>query len=643
MTSGNVFIPDEPNLSVVVGLGGGTIDTNGKSLRINKVLSGTGGMMFTGGGMVTLSDAPVYSGATTVAVGTMLVVPEAIAGTNLVFVIPEDLASGVYKVVASRTAFADDVLSTATLPAAAEGAGARFFLNAGKTEIWCAYANFSSGEHVWVGGTSGSLNEGVNWLPESVPTNGTVLIASVDAATLTNPEGSEFAATRIVFPVDTAPVTISGAAISGVSSIANNSTSQVELMNEVTFSGNIDVVQNTGAIKFTGGATGEELARATDIHGTYTLTVSGDHTEIGNTVVKSDGVYLLPNARFVKTAGDFDIEANGRAVVKDAMIKDGSSEYRKLLGTNDGTFEVSGEFLIDGDDAASAITHQIANGGSGMVVVKKLRMVGHCAIVPHDMVIGSDGIMRDGYGYVRVWNNGSHEFGSCADWTMYQDVPGSNTATADAVIFKHSSATPSIVTFDTTDYYDGSVARTITCEAPIGAANPASAAKFGVTVKGIGKFVFANTSNGNIFSAGLTVSNSATVAVMANAWPGKGGVTLADTSTLQVAQSGNVTIGGDLSLAENATLAFNFTDKSTAPTLTLASGKGATLPQTVNVRVSASHGMRPRGGDYTLTSGIDFTGKTVNLIDEPKWVQRIAVKNGNLVLTAQRGTSLFIR
>ena len=642
MTSGNVFIPDEPNLSVVVGLGGGTIDTTGKSLKINKVLSGTGGMTFMGGGMVTLSDAPAYSGTTTVAVGTMLVVPEAIAGTNLVFVIPEDLASGVYKVVASRTAFADDVLSAATLPAAAEGAGVRFFMNADKTEIWCAYANFSSGEHVWVGGTSGSLNDGVNWLPESVPTNGTVLIASADAATLTNPDGSGFAATRIVFPADTAPVTISGAAISGVDSIANNSTSQAELMNEVTFSGNIDVVQNTGAIKFTGGATGKKLARTTDIHGTYTLTVSGDHTEFGDTVVKSDGVYLLPNACFFKHNGDFTVEAGGRAEVKDAKID--KSSTARLLKELKGEFKVDNEFCVMGN-----ATHYMAitNGNTATFIANRIRPNQNGIIGPivsgGKTIIGEGGIIR-GAGYVRVADSGSHEFGSYADWTMYYSAINAHTDTGEFAFYKQSSSnTWSKLTFDTTDWYDSTIGRTITCEAPIGAADVASAAKFKVNVKGIGKFVFANTSNGNIFSGGLTVSNSATVAVMANAWPGKGEVTLADTSTLQMAQSGNVTIGGALSLAENATLAFNFTDKSTAPTLTLASGSVAALPQTVNVRVSAANGMRPRGGDYTLTSGIDFTGKTVNLVDEPEWVRRIAVKNGNLILTAQRGTSLFVR
>lgn len=38
---------------------------------------------------------------------------------------------------------------------------------------------------------------------------------------------------------------------------------------------------------------------------------------------------------------------------------------------------------------------------------------------------------------------------------------------------------------------------------------------------------------------------------------------------------------------------------------------------TVNVKVSAANGIRPKGGTHTLTSGIDFTGKTVNLVEAP--------------------------
>lgn len=255
-------------------------------------------------------------------------------------------------------------------------------------------------------------------------------------------------------------------------------------------------------------------------------------------------------------------------------------------------------------------------------------------------------------------NSGSHEFGSYADWTMYYNNLG-NTTTAYFVLYKRSSSGSwSTVTFDTTDYYDNTVGRTITSEAQIGAEDAASAAKFGVTVKGIGKFVFANTHDDaaddkKIFSGGLTVTNSATVEVMANSCPGTGPVTLNGTSTLllhtggskartgaiavndgatlKVAESGTVKLGGDLRLNDGATLAFNFTDRKNAPVLDLTDGS-VTFGTEAQVKVSLS-GARPNGGRHILTSGSQIEGMAsfVKADDCPKWVKRFGVDgDGNL-------------
>ena len=72
---------------------------------------------------------------------------------------------------------------------------------------------------------------------------------------------------------------------------------------------------------------------------------------------------------------------------------------------------------------------------------------------------------------------------------------------------------------------------------------------------------------------------------------------------------------------------------ATAPVLSASS---ATVSgDTVNVKVSAADGIRPKGGTHTLTSGIDFTGKTVNLVEAPDWVQSVGVGGGNIVLTVK--------
>ena len=87
------------------------------------------------------------------------------------------------------------------------------------------------------------------------------------------------------------------------------------------------------------------------------------------------------------------------------------------------------------------------------------------------------------------------------------------------------------------------------------------------------------------------------------------------------------------SIGENANLAFNFTVKDAAPVL---GGTAVTAAgESVNVKVTAADGIRPKGGDYALTSGMDFTGKTVNLIDKPEWAKGARVVDGNIVLSVK--------
>ena len=119
-------------------------------------------------------------------------------------------------------------------------------------------------------------------------------------------------------------------------------------------------------------------------------------------------------------------------------------------------------------------------------------------------------------------------------------------------------------------------------------------------------------------------------------------MTLADGTTLEVAESGTATVDGALTLAEGAALAFNFTEKAAAPVLAVATP--ATLPATVNVKVSAADGVRPRGGQYTLTSGGAFTGANVSLVDKPNWVKGVSVVNGDIVLDVKfRGVFIFVK
>ncbi|MBP5511364.1 MAG: hypothetical protein J6Z49_10645 [Kiritimatiellae bacterium] len=635
------------SLTVNVGAAGATFDTAGGTLTINAALNDksgeAGNVLLTGGGSVALVGAAEYTGKTSVMPGTVLDVSHdnaaAILSHGLELVGIPALDTPI-TVLTSAEDLSDLDLSGVACPAAATFTAA--FGADGKSIVVTCTAHAPGW---YVGPADGDLSVGANWTGGAVPNGIPAVFFCTTPASLTVPEGVTLSPSSIVFQRYCASVSIGGdGAFSGVSKVENNSASTMELATPVSFATNIDVVQNPGAVKFSGGATGVKLARATNIHGLYTLTVSGDHTEIANTTVKSDGEYRLPNGCFYKHNADFNVDAGGKAVVKSAKIDHNNKDGKRLLDNLSGTFIVEGEFQVKGGN--NRPTHYLANGGNGVLVVGGIRISNGAYFVPYTSggikaVIGSGGIVR-GVGYIRVYNSGSMEIGSSADWTMrYEDY--GHTDTANPAIYKHNSTTTSTLTFDTSDYYDPSVGRTITCEAPIAAENANSANAFKVNVKGCGGFVFANTSDGNIFAGGLTVQDSATVSVMPSARPGKGAVTLQGTSTLKLAQSGTVTLGGNLSLAEGTTLAFNYTDNATAPVLDVTD-KTVTASGTIAVKVSAADGVKPGGSATVLTQGGAFAGKDVALAaGAPEWAKGVSVNNdGNIVLKLMRKSTVII-
>lgn len=131
----------------------------------------------------------------------------------------------------------------------------------------------------------------------------------------------------------------------------------------------------------------------------------------------------------------------------------------------------------------------------------------------------------------------------------------------------------------------------------------------------------------------VTVADGGTLAVDANAAYSNYRLAFASGATLSVPQSGAANAGSAIGMDLGSTLAFNFTSSTVAPVLTL--NLRSSLPTTVNVRLSCSGISRPkRAQDFVLTSGYDFTGKTVNVVDSPSWAKRVTVDgSGNLVLT----------
>ena len=115
-------------------------------------------------------------------------------------------------------------------------------------------------------------------------------------------------------------------------------------------------------------------------------------------------------------------------------------------------------------------------------------------------------------------------------------------------------------------------------------------------------------------------------------------------ATLKVAQSGTVALNGGLTLDDGAALGFNFTEKRTTPVLDVTD-KTVTVNGTVSVKISAADGIKPKGGDHTLTSGGKFADAKVTLAaGAPSWVKDVGVENGEIVLTVKRkGFVVFVK
>ena len=641
------YIPNQSYITVTVGAGGGTIDANGKNITVAKQLSGTGGVLYKGGGVVTLSAAPAYSGKTIVDVGTCLVVPSAVAGANLAFTIPAGLAPGVYEVsiISGNGTFAADVLSSATLPSDPD---VRFILSGDGKRIYCAYGS-GINEQVWIGGASGNLNVAANWLSGSVPTSGEAIIGSVLPATLNNPSGSAFAATSITFPANTALVTISGeGTLSGLVSIANASTQHHVFACPVNMSAGTPTLPlaESNYLVFSGGISlssmpsveNMRLAGIWNLAGDWNTPPSGTLIKPGSTVDVSG---TLVNSYHVV------ISANATLRAANVTAGQGASDKNRFLYENDGTFIVTGEMkdvILSSGNGTFSLAGFFANGNSAAVTRANglvhsgstksnhpFRLNNSANSATNTIVLGSGGLSFSGnqssnsscFPYFQIDSGKYAVLASSADWAIAANpVSGRNL----------SLELEGGVTIDTSDYEVSSVAHTIRVLGRVGNSGV-------MTVKGCGRLQFEHYSD----LGGLHVQDTATVACNAGCSLTRSPVNLSAGATFEVAQSGTATLGGALTLADGATLAFNFTERRTAPVL---SGTSVTISgNTVNVKFSASDGIQMNGGVYTLTSGLDFSGKTLNLVDRPKWVKSAAIDgSGNIVLTAHnRGLMIYVK
>jgi len=148
----------------------------------------------------------------------------------------------------------------------------------------------------------------------------------------------------------------------------------------------------------------------------------------------------------------------------------------------------------------------------------------------------------------------------------------------------------------------------------------------------------------------FTVADGGTLAIVPGASPSKsssanGTLTVNSGATLEVAESGTVTLGCSLALNDGAVLGFNYTTRD-EPVLNLTDktvtfDEGATT--NVVVKISSAEGARAKAGANVLTSGGKFTDAAVSLApDAPKWMKDVSVVDGDIVLSVKPAGFIFI-
>lgn len=620
-------------LTVTVGANGGTIDANGKTVAIAEplledALSTGGGMTFAGGGSVSLADGNTYTGVTTVEVGTALSVPAPIAGSKLAFTIPAGLADGVYAVVAVA---GDGAFTEPDIEAAAKPAGTEFVLSADGKTIYCIYGNV---ENSWTGGTTGALTDPDCWVLHSVPVSGdTAVISCAAAATLTIPQGATFSPSAIVFPADSAAVTIAGEGdISGIQAVTNLSSAVQTIDCPLKFAGVYRVHCESAAVDFAGGATATcPAADNTDNTASRALTgeivFMQDWTATGsmtNPYTVPDGSQVYGKAITGELAGAtmLRVEAGGYAEFDSA-----------LTGSIYGRISVRGEMVVKG-------VWVVAGNSNDFVGAE------------YDQ--NYNGVLRAG----GIWKgDATHEMNRgifVKIPTIYVGSYGFGSKTQHYYIqFEHDNTIRAASDFEMfgierTGYeWDWGFSRygngntTIDTDGHVVTWTGGAQGAGGIVKTGEGTLVM--NPHGTSMTGAFTV-NAGTLQIAKDGATGTGAVTVKDGAAIGVSGTESIELGGDLVLEDGAMLAFELTQRSAVPRLAVADGKSVTVDGAVKVKVSASCAW-PVSGEKQLTTGGYFTGASVSLAeDAPEWAKSVSVKDGNIFLTViPKGTVIILR
>ena len=652
------IIQNDTGIKVVVAANGGTIDTGGYNVTYGKNtttksgVANDGGLKFQGGGSVTVTgDANnprlTYNGRTTVAVGTTLKVPTATIGGGFAATIPSGLADGVYTVVliTGDGAFASDVLEDAVLPSDPK---ASFFLSGDGKAIMCAYGGL-----VWIG-ASGNFSEPSNWLGGRVPVAGetdSIFIQDTGAHIYVTNDIVGLTPRTINLKGDM-DIRLRGEKFTGVEKVVNStivSTSYRDhIIAPVEFKGAVTIGGNMW-IQF-GDAKGTTLAFDPEATSYAQKGLRGNITLTGNwtpdrALTIGDGILTVQGT----LSGSHQLTVNSGGTLKADVVSYSSTA---LLAGNAGTVEFG---VVT---ASGSGDYKFYNGGASNGVVAVGRFVNNAA---NTVRLNSAEKLVMGEGGFTFGPNTAADQGTWKSFSVGLNTTANIWPSADFTFATNSYATTgdpkspgntrrdfmqgfntinnvvygSKLNVYTTDYYDGTVARTVTVDGCFYCAKASNE----FNVRGIGTVVV--NSYWSNYPGKVGVYDTATLQINPGCRVGTGTLTVDSGAALQVGDSGTVSLGGSLTLNSGAKLKFNFTENRTAPKLNV-SNKTVTATGTYKVAVSAAEGVRPVGGDYVLTSGGKFGSATVSLDDDaPFWAAGVSKNADNDIVLSVKPVGLM--
>ena len=644
---------------------------------VNSVPTATGGKAAYSGN-VTVTDTATLAinagkkltmGKITFAAGTTLEVPTGVEmgeiafsgeGTVTLKVSDASLADGEYTLITSTANLPANVATAFAVEIPTESP--YFLYTPDNRELRLLVGDVAPAASVWTGTVGdGKMSTAGNWVG-GVPSAGSTVCIPSTAATIDN-DIDGFAPASITFGYGPGVVTISGKPITGVAAITNLSTTASHTIDApVYFAGDIQVKQAAMAelgdltkshITFAGGAYAAPgyaiengsftavfsrcmfgkyyLANAAG--NPWTATVQGS----GNRICLADNSTLyVPYAGLVTEL----YVGNGAKVDVGAMAMGGKGRV---------SYRNNGEMVVTNLTLSGTVDRFMCyNQGTTVSPVFKLErietsMTGNWCYFC-DGNAASKGVYYIGAGGLN-FSSASATGSFCIGRDTANDVQTLRPWYSDFTIGDRGNGSACFVvqhdvTFCTDD--ESGVGRTITMDA----ITRGNATAPSITVSGSGT-LRVNKAAINTTQPPVTVTNTATLAIKPGASLTTSTTTLNSGTTLEVAESGTVTLGGALTCAAGATLKFNFTEGRTAPKLVLSQ-----TPTFGAVKVDVA-GVRPSGKKNTLIKwpdgttwpeGFDIASVFTLANNQPDWVTGIAVEGDSLVLTARlRGTMLIVK